>query len=89
MRIKVENTRTDEMAYLEGPFLPEDAVINVGDEFTIGGVHTAVPNLARRWWQFWKPKYILGPLQKYRVLEVTDGQKIKRTARSGFGAEGS
>ena len=74
MRIKVENIRTNERAFLEGPFLPKDAIIKIGDEFTIANVHTAVPNLARKWWQFWKPKYILGPLQKYRVLEVSDGQ---------------
>lgn len=75
MKILLENTRTNERAFLEGPVLPKDAIINIGDEFTIGGVHTAVPNLARRWWQFWKPKYILGPLQKYRVIDkvTSDG----------------
>lgn len=73
MKLLVENTLTNEVGVVEGS--PNDAAmsVKVGDEFTIAGVRTAVPNTARRWWQFWKPKYILGPLQRYRVKEIKHG----------------
>lgn len=74
MIIKIENTRTNERAVLSGMMIPHNANIKIGDEFTIHGVHTAVPNVSRRWWQFWKPRWVIGPLQKYRVLGVGDGK---------------
>lgn len=73
MKIYCENIATNEVGVIEGASIPEGAVINVGDEFTIGGVHTAVPNAGRKWWQFWKPRWVVGPLQRYRVTGVRHG----------------
>lgn len=43
--------------------------IKPGDEFTIQGCLATVRNPSRKWWQFWKPRWIMsGELQRYRVL---------------------
>lgn len=30
-----------------------------GDKFTIAHVHPWMRNPARKWWQFWKPKWVV------------------------------
>jgi hypothetical protein len=46
-------------------------VFAVGDTLTIAGVMARVPNPARRWWQWWKPRMIDGPkLQKFVVTHA-------------------
>lgn len=50
--------------------------IKEGDMITIEGMHQMVPNPDRKWWQFWKPAKILGPLQRYRVLAVSEGDVL-------------
>lgn len=73
MKIYYENIVTNEVGVIEGPPTPQAMSVKVGDEFTIAGVRTAVPNTDRKWWQFWKPKFVLGPLQRYRVTDVRNG----------------
>lgn len=70
MIIHAENTATNERVELEGVEPPGGLDVKVGDIFTVGGVHTAVPNTERRWWQFWKPRWVIGPLQRYRVTDI-------------------
>ena len=73
MKIYCENVVTNEVGIIEGPPTPQAMDIKVGDEFTIGGVHTAVRNTDRKWWQLWKPRWVMGPLQRYRVTDVRNG----------------
>lgn len=47
--------------------------IKEGDVITIQGAHHMVPNPDRKWYQFWKPRRVFGPLQRYRVVAVNEG----------------
>jgi hypothetical protein len=42
-----------------------------GDTFTIEGIHRKVKNGKRKWWQFWKPRYIQGPLRVFKLHSVS------------------
>lgn len=46
--------------------------IKVGDIFTISGIFKMKKNPTRKWWQIYKPKYVvdLGNLQKYKAIEI-------------------
>lgn len=47
--------------------------IEVGDVFTVAGLHSWVKNPKRKWWQFWKPARVKGPLQTFRVTDHAAG----------------
>lgn len=32
------------------------------DKYTVAGVYDFIPNDSRKWWQFWKPKWVIGEL---------------------------
>lgn len=42
-----------------------------GDTFTIAGIYELIPNSSRRWWQFWKPRFVKGPPKVFKVREWT------------------
>lgn len=46
--------------------------IKPGDKFTVAGVYHALPNPDRKWWQFWKPDKIAGPLYEFEASMKND-----------------
>lgn len=66
-RVFIQNVETGLLSALDGESGAEYECIAVGDKFTIAGVRTAVPNEGRKWWQFWKPRWRIGPLQTFVV----------------------
>lgn len=42
--------------------------MKTGETFTIAGVHKMVPNLDRKWWQFWKPRLVTSGMVVFRVI---------------------
>lgn len=68
--IYAQNMTTSENVVLTGMADPGGETVQVGDVFTVAGVHTAVPNTRRKWWKPWEPRWLIGALQQYRVTGV-------------------
>jgi len=58
-----------------------------GDNFTIAGIHRKVRNGKRRWWQFWKPRYIDGPLKVFQVVKIFPPLKVRQWEDKYFRGE--
>ena len=42
--------------------------MNLEDTFVIAGAYERIANPDRRWWQFWKPRFVAGKnLQRFNV----------------------
>lgn len=50
-------------------------MIQMGDMFTIEGVHNVMRNPNRRWWQLWKPRMVpdhrRDGLRQFKVISVS------------------
>lgn len=39
-----------------------------GDKLTIAGAMVPIKNPSRKWWQFWKPRMVAGPVYREFVI---------------------
>jgi len=47
----------------------------MGDTFTISGIYRDMPNLAWRWWAFWRPRFVASSdLQTCRVVGAASSE---------------
>lgn len=54
--------------------------MELGETVTIAGIYEQVPNPARRWWQFWRPRFVAGPeLRKFTITARTGTLTIPTT----------
>lgn len=60
------------MSYFNTITLSHPMDLRAGDHFTIAGIYVAVRNPDRKWWQFWKPRFVADPAQ-LRMFAVTNG----------------